>query len=91
MRVLVFVLAGLLLLTQYQLWFGEGGVLEVRRLKAAVETQQAENARLTQRNDALEADVEDLKSGLEGIEERARRELGMIKNDEVFYQVVDDE
>lgn len=91
MRVLAFVLAGLLLLTQYQLWFGEGGVLEVRRLKAAVETQQAENARLTQRNDALEADVEDLKSGLEGIEERARRELGMIKNDEVFYQVVDDE
>lgn len=91
MRALVAILAGLLLVTQYQLWFGEGGVLEVRRLQAMVESQQAENAVLTQRNEALEADVEDLKAGLEGIEERARRELGMIKNDETFYQVVDDE
>ncbi len=91
MRWLLGVLIVLLLLTQYQLWWGEGGVLEVRRLRAVVEEQRRENAKLAQRNAALEADVRDLKSGLDAIEERARRELGMIKDGETFYQVVEEE
>ena len=78
-----------LLLLQSRLWLGEGSVPEVLRLREAVEAQRAENARLDERNRALAADVADLRRGLDGIEERARRDLGMIGEDERFYRVID--
>lgn len=89
MRVAVGAMTGLLLLLQYQLWLGHGSVRDVWRLEKSVAAQLRENEALRQRNDALEAEVKDLKSGLEAVEERARRELGMIRDDEVFYQVVE--
>lgn len=88
MKALAAVLAGLVLALQYPLWFGKGGWLRVRELDRQVASQQAVNAGLKARNDALDAEVRDLKQGLEAIEERARHELGMIRKDEVFYQVV---
>jgi cell division protein FtsB len=80
----------LLLLLQYSLWFGNGGLLRVWQLNQAVDEQKTENARLKERNKALEAEVRDLKKGLEAIEERARTDLGMIKKDETFFQVVEE-
>jgi cell division protein FtsB len=82
-------LAALLLGLQAKLWWGEGGVAQARALRAKVEQQRAENARLQQRNDALAAEVEDLKSGEAAVEERARSELGMVKPGETFYRVVE--
>ena len=73
---------------QGKLWFGEGGLGEARELQHRVAEQRAGNARLQQRNDALEAEVEDLKSGEAAVEDRARSELGMVKPGEVFYRVV---
>ena len=90
LRVLMLVLLALLALLQYKLWFGSGGHREVAALRAQVTAQEAENLRLQQRNEALAAEVEDLKSGEAAIEERARSELGMVKPGEVFYRVVDD-
>ena len=72
---------------QYQLWFGHHGVKDFKRLKSAVEQHTEVNTRLERRNKLLKADVEDLKLGLEGIEERARNELGMIKQGETFFHV----
>lgn len=76
---------------QAKLWWGEGGLGEARQLQARVGEQRGENARLQQRNDALEAEVEDLKSGEAAVEDRARIELGMIKPGETFYRVVEPE
>ena len=89
MRWTRFVLIALLVLIQYPLWLGEGGWLKVweRERKLAAQQQKNEDARL--RNAALEAEVKDLKTGTASVEERARFELGMIKNDEIFVQVVD--
>ncbi len=80
----------LLLLLQYSLWFGNGGLLRVWQLNQSVEIQKTENTRLKERNEALEAEVRDLKKGLEAIEERARTDLGMIKKDETFFQVIEE-
>jgi cell division protein FtsB len=74
---------------QAKLWFGAGGWREAQALRATVEQQKIENARLQQRNDALSAEVEDLKSGETAVEERARSELGMVKPGETFYRVVE--
>ncbi|ODS62801.1 MAG: hypothetical protein ABS41_06345 [Arenimonas sp. SCN 70-307] len=82
---LLLALAGL----QAKFWWGGGGVREVRGLEARVEVQRRENARLQLRNDALSAEVDDLKSGEAAVEDRARSELGMIKPGETFYRVVD--
>ena len=79
----------LLLALQSKLWFGEGGWGQARELQHTVSEQRSENARLQQRNDALSAEVEDLKSGETAVEERARSELGMIKPGETFYRVVE--
>lgn len=78
-------LAGL----QAKLWLGDGGRGEVRTLERSVAQQRAENQRLIQRNAALAAEVEDLKTGTAAVEERARGELGMIKPGETFYRVVE--
>lgn len=88
MRVLLAVLLLLLILLQYKLWLGEGGFADVRRLEQRVAEQEHENELLGQRNQELEAEVEDLRQGYDAIEERARSELGMIKEEEEFYQVV---
>ena len=84
MRIFGSVLGALLVLIQYPLWFGKGGWLRVWELDRQLAERRVQNDRLQARNDALEAEVRDLKSGLEAIEERARFELGMVKADEVF-------
>lgn len=86
-RLLLWLAAGIFLILQVTLWFGEGGILDVHRLKQAVAEQQAENLKLRHRNQVLEAEVNDLKNGREAIEERARLDLGMIKDDETFYLI----
>ena len=88
MKSLAAVLAGLIVVLQYPLWFGKGGWLRVRELDRQVASQLAVNAGLRARNETLDAEVRDLKQGLDAIEERARVDLGMIRKDEVFYQVV---
>lgn len=80
----------LLVLLQYKLWLGDGSLAEVWQLYQQVELQKEENHQLRERNQALEAEVQDLKQGLEAIEERAREELGMIREDETFYQIVEE-
>jgi cell division protein FtsB len=79
----------LIVALQLRLWTGEGGMPEVWRIRARVDAQRAENDTLRERNAALEADVQDLKTGREAVEERARSELGMVKDGETFYQVVE--
>jgi cell division protein FtsB len=82
---LVFVL--LIAALQYPMWLGKGGWLQVRELSREVGAQHAANAKLKERNAALDAEVRDLKTGSEAIEERSRSELGMVRRDEVFFQV----
>ncbi|MEX2198830.1 MAG: cell division protein FtsB [Burkholderiales bacterium] len=89
MKLLGGILAALIVLIQYPLWLGKGGWIRTWEIGERVSAQQDKNAALEQRNVALEAEVRDLKQGLEAIEERARYELGMIKSDEVFFQVVE--
>lgn len=79
----------LLLILQYTLWLGEGGLVRVWSLSEQVAAQEQENAKLRERNRALEAEVLDLKQGLDAVEERARTDLGMIKKNETFHQVVE--
>ena len=74
---------------QYKLWLDDGGIPEVLELEAEIETVQGEVNTLQERNRALNAEVMDLKKGIEAIEERARSEMGMIKKDEIYYQVID--
>ncbi len=91
MRIGIAVLLVLLALVQYRLWFADGGLLEVWRLREQVAEQRAENERLRERNQALAAEVRDLKQGLGAVEARARAELGMVGEDETFYRVVEPE
>ncbi|MET0088414.1 MAG: cell division protein FtsB [Candidatus Thiodiazotropha sp.] len=88
MRIVIALLPVLLLFLQYRLWVGEGSLAEVSNLKVEIEALQQELVGLRKRNRALQAEVEDLRSGKAAIEERARSELGMIKEGETFYQVV---
>ncbi|MBI3571738.1 MAG: cell division protein FtsB [Gammaproteobacteria bacterium] len=88
-KVAAYVLLVILILLQYPLWFGDGGVIAVWRLDREIAAQQKENALLKDRNQTLEAQVNDLKQGLEVIEGRARSELGMVKKGEVFIQVIE--
>jgi len=87
-KVLIAALIVLLIALQYRLWFGDGSVQEVWRLREEAKTTRTELLQLRSRNQALSAEVADLKSGLEAIEERARADLGMIDEDETFYQFV---
>ncbi len=88
MRALLSILLLILILLQLKMWFGEGGFSDVRRLEQRVEEQTKEIEALAQRNRELRAEVEDLRQGLGAVEERARSELGLIKENEEFYQVV---
>jgi cell division protein FtsB len=87
MRVLAGIFVALIVVIQYPLWLGKGGWLRVWDVDRQVEARGAKNERLEIRNSALAAEVKDLKQGSDAIEERARYELGMVKNDEVFFQV----
>jgi cell division protein FtsB len=87
-RLLIAVLIILLVVLQYKLWMGQGGYFDVRQLEQELVAQRSNNEKLLERNRALQAEVEDLKKGLAAIEERAREELGMIREGETFYQVV---
>ncbi|MBK1735893.1 cell division protein FtsB [Halorhodospira abdelmalekii] len=84
-------LAVLLGVLQVQLWLGPGSLPVVLELYASKREQRAQNEQAEARNDALAAEVEDLKEGVDALEERARAELGMIRQDETFYQVVEEE
>ncbi|HEX4985155.1 MAG TPA: cell division protein FtsB [Burkholderiales bacterium] len=88
MRLLGLALVLMIALIQNPLWFGKGGLLRVRELSAQVEAQKETNLKLAARNAVLDAEVLDLKQGYDAIEERARSELGMVKQDEVFFQVL---
>ena len=87
MRWLAIAFGVLILALQYPMWLGKGGWLQVRESDRPLAAQREANAKLKMRNDALDADVRDLKTGSEAIEERARAELGMIRQDEVFFQI----
>jgi cell division protein FtsB len=89
MRKLILFLAVLLVYLQYRLWLGDGGLMELWNIHQEVEAQREENARLRERNEALNAQVLDLKQGLDAIEERAREDMGMVKQGETFYQFVE--
>ena len=89
-KALTVLLVSLLALVQFRRWVGDESLAEVWRLRQAIEFQTSENALLRSRNQRLEADVRDLKGGLEAVEERARRELGMIRRDEIYFQIVED-
>lgn len=81
-------LLAILVVLQYPLWFAEGSWWTVFQLRQELKWQQVENTRLNERNARLAAEVQDLRSGVGAIEERARMELGMVKRGEVFVQVV---
>jgi cell division protein FtsB len=89
MRVLIGILFLLFVWLQYRLWVGEGSLAEVYNLRREIELQRQDLRELKQRNGVLEAEVRDLKTGMDAMEERARTELGMIREGEVYYQVLE--
>ena len=90
MKTLALTLAALILLIQYPLWLGRGSWFRVWEVDQQIRTQRETNRRLQARNNGLDAEVRDLKVGMEAVEERARSELGMIKQDEIFFQVLEE-
>ncbi|MDB5810386.1 MAG: cell division protein FtsB [Betaproteobacteria bacterium] len=90
MKLVTLALIALIALLQYPLWLGKGSWLRVWEVDQQMRTQHETNQKLAMRNSALDAEVRDLKQGLDAIEERARSELGMIKRDEIFFQVIDE-
>jgi cell division protein FtsB len=89
MRALTLTLATLIVLIQYPLWLGKGSWLRVWEVDQQIRAQRDTNRQLQARNNALEAEVRDLKVGLEAVEERARSELGMVRQDEMFFQLLE--
>ena len=89
MKALTLIFVVLIALLQYPLWLGKGSWLRVWNVKHQIAEQKEKNVSFKQRNETLNAEVSDLKQANAAIEERARSELGMIKEDEVFYQVID--
>lgn len=89
MRLLALALVLLVAMIQNPLWFGKGGWFRVWELDTQVEAQRETNRELMARNETLDAEVRDLKEGLDAVEERARLELGMIKSDEIFFQILE--
>ncbi|GAC16789.1 cell division protein FtsB [Aliiglaciecola lipolytica] len=88
MKWITLTLVSLFLLLQYRLWFGKNSIPDYVEIKQSVEEQRARNADLVQRNNLLLADIKDLKIGGEAMEERARNELGLIKEGETFYRIL---
>lgn len=89
MRFIAIVLASLLVLIQYPLWLGKGGWLRVWDMQRQVDVAHGQVAELKARNAKLASEVNDLKDGTDAVEERARYELGMLKKNEIFIQVLD--
>ena len=89
-RVLFWMLVLMFFVLQLRLWIGDGSLAEAWHLKGSIERQQTENHLLSERNKRLRAEVKDLKEGLDAVEERARTQLGMIKQDETFFLINDD-
>ncbi|MGH8559227.1 MAG: cell division protein FtsB [Methylococcales bacterium] len=89
MKVLAGMLLVLLVLLQYKLWFGESGVRQVRQYKQRIVVLKKELKEIQSQNAALQAEVDDLKNGMAAIEERARRDLGMIRKNETFFQIIE--
>ena len=89
MKILAGILGALIVAIQFPLWLGKGGWLRVWEVDRQVAAQRAKNAQLETRNAAIGAEVRDLKQGLEAVEERARYELGMMRPDEAFFQIVE--
>jgi cell division protein FtsB len=90
LKVLTLILIALIALLQYPLWLGKGSWLKVWEIDQQVTRQHESNRKLQMRNAALDAEVRDLKQGHEAIEERARNELGMIKQNEIFFHIVNE-
>ncbi|TRX55821.1 cell division protein FtsB [Thalassomonas sp. M1454] len=88
MRIITVILIVFLVLLQYRLWFGKNSVPDYFALKENVALQLTQNEKLQQRNKLIYADIHDLKNGLQAVEERARNELGMIKENETFFRVI---
>ena len=91
MRAITLLLVVFIMLLQYRLWFGKNSVPDYQALESEVQRQIVDNDKLKQRNKLLYADTDDLKSGVEAIEERARNELGMIKEGETFFRLIPSE
>ncbi|OGV52236.1 MAG: cell division protein FtsB [Legionellales bacterium RIFCSPHIGHO2_12_FULL_42_9] len=89
MRTIFLILVLTLIGLQYKLWLGDGSVRQWRQLEQKTTVQTEENEQLLARNQALAADILELKRGDQALEEQARYELGMVKDDEVYYQVVE--
>jgi len=89
LRWLLAVLVGLLIVLQYRLWFADGSLAERQRLQQQVESARRENALLRERNDELAREVLELQTGKAVVEERAREELGLIREGEVFYRFIE--
>lgn len=91
MKPIMILLTVVLLILQYRLWFSHDGLPSVMHLYRSVVLQEQRNIILEERNQVLAAEVQDLKSGLDAIEERARSELGMIKQGETFIQIIEEQ
>ncbi len=89
MQILIAALITALMMSQYLLWVNEDGIKQTLTLHISIQVQTEENAALIEGNHALEADIKDLKTGLVAIEERARSEMGMIRQDETFYRLLE--
>jgi cell division protein FtsB len=89
MRLILIILTALLVMIQYPLWLGKGGWLRVWDLSRQLDTALEKEQELRQRNEKLAGEVQDLKEGTGAVEERARYELGMVKDGEIFVQVLD--
>lgn len=88
MKIIIIFLLTMLVWLQYKIWLQDGGIPEVLQLEQEIEVVRAEVKTLKERNSSLNAEVKDLKKGLDAIEERARSEMGMLKEGEVYYQVI---
>jgi len=91
MKWLIGTLLILLVVLQYRLWIGEGSLAHAHRLEGNINVQQADNDRMRERNRILDVEVEELKTGLDTIEERARNDIGLIKKDETFFMILNEE
>ena len=90
MKLLALALLLAIAFVQYPLWLGKGGWLRVWEVDRQLGAQRATNQKLQSRNAVLDAEVRDLKQGFEAVEERARSEFGMVRQDEIFFQILDD-
>jgi cell division protein FtsB len=90
MKILIVIIGLLIIHLQYRIWVGEGSVAQIKEYQARLETAKEKAKEKKERNEALYAEIEDLRKGQEAIEERARDELGMIKENETFFQVIED-